>query len=182
MDRKEIFGIIEALLFVWGDPLSIEDISRVLEIDKKVVKEIMSEMIDEFNYNRRGLQIVQINNKYQLSTRKEHFDWIKKLCVPKRNKSLSSAALETLSIIGYKQPITKAEIEAIRGVKCDKALYTLIERNLIEEKGRIDKPGKPIIYGTTDEFLRYFGLKSIDELPNIDDLTESINEKIDENK
>lgn len=170
MDSKEIKSIIEALLFTWGDPLSIEDISEVIELDKKKIEEVLKEMVDDFNYNRRGIQIIRINDKFQLSTRPEHFEWIKKLCTPKVNKSLSSAALETLSIVAYKQPITKAEIELIRGVKCDKALHTLIEKNLVKELGRLDRVGKPIIYGTTDDFLKFFGLTSLDDLPTLDEL------------
>ncbi len=169
MDIREVKSIIEALLFTWGDPLSLEDISDVIELDKNSLKTIISEMIDDFNFNRRGIQIIQTNDKYQLSTRPEHFEWIKKLCTPRINKTLSNAALETLSIIAYKQPITKAEIEIIRGVKCDKALSTLIEKNLIKEMGRLDRAGKPIIYGTTDDFLRCFGLSSLEVLPELDE-------------
>lgn len=169
MDSREIKAIVEALLFTWGDPLGLDDISDIIEIDKKTLKEIIDEMIDDFNFNRRGIQIVKINDKYQLSTRPEHFEWIKKLYVPRVNKTLSNAALETLSIIAYKQPITKAEIEMIRGVKCDKAINTLLEKNLIKEIGRLDRTGKPIIYGTTEDFLRCFGLSNLEALPTIDD-------------
>ncbi len=168
MDNREIKSIIEALLFTWGDPLSLDDISDVLEVDRQSLYEVMDEMIDDFNFNRRGIQILQVNDKYQLSTRPEHFEWIKKLCTPRVNKTLSNAALETLSIIAYKQPITKAEIEIIRGVKCDKAINTLIEKNLIKEIGRLDRTGKPIIYGTTDDFLKCFGLSTIEALPTLD--------------
>lgn len=169
MDIREIKSIIEALLFTWGDPLSLEDISDVLELDKHSLNEIMNEMIADFNFNRRGIQILQVNDKFQLSTRPEHFEWIKKLCTPRVNKTLSNAALETLSIIAYKQPITKAEIEIIRGVKCDKAINTLLEKNLIKEIGRLDKTGKPIIYGTTDDFLKCFGLSTLEALPSLDE-------------
>lgn len=173
MDKREIKSIIEALLFTWGDPLSIEDIKEVINLQKKEIKEIMEEMIDDFNYMRRGVQIIRINDSYQLSTRPEHFEWIKKLCTPKSNKGLSSAALETLTIIAYKQPITKGEIEVIRGVKCDKALNSLLEKNLIKEVGRLEKTGRPIIYGTTDNFLKHFGLQTLDELPKLKDINET---------
>lgn len=174
MEEKEIKSIIEALLFIWGDPLSLKDISNILDIEVEKAKEILDSMIDEFNFNRRGLKIIRIKNSYQLSTRPEHYQWISKLCQENNNKSLSTAALETLSIIAYRQPITRNEIEAIRGVRCDKALETLINKDLIEEKGRLDRTGRPIIYGTTDEFLRYFGLENLKDLPplkdfNIDD-------------
>lgn len=171
-------AIIESLLFVWGDPLSIKDIAYILEEDNNTIKDILKEMIDEFDYNRRGLKIVQVEDTYQLSTRPEFYPWISKLTQNKNNRNLSNAALETLSIIAYKQPITKSEIEAIRGVRCDKALETLLNKKLIEEKGRLEKTGRPIIYGTTKEFLRYFGLKDINELPPL--LDYEIDEKFED--
>lgn len=177
MDKQEIKAIIESLLFIWGEPLSLNDICDVLEINKKEISNLMDEMINEYDYKNRGFKIIQINNRYQLSTHTEHFDWIIKLCSPKNNKGLSNAALETLSIIAYKQPITRADIEAIRGVKCDKSLNTLMEKNLIREVGRLEKTGKPILYGTTDYFLKYFGLKILDELPEIKEFNEFILEE-----
>lgn len=170
MDRREMKSIIESLLFIWGDPLSLKDIGSILEIKEKDLEPIMNEMIDEFDYNRRGIKINKIGTSYQLSTRPEHFEWIKKLYVPKTSKTLSNAAIETLSIVAYRQPITKAEIETIRGVRCDKAIETLMNRELIEERGRLDRTGRPIIYGTTPNFLKYFGLESLDELPPLQDL------------
>mgnify|MGYP000890759211 CR=1 FL=1 len=169
MDKREIKSIIEALLFIWGEPLSLKDICQILELEEKKTKDIINEMIDEFNYNRRGLKIIRIENNYQLSTRPEHHTWISKLSQEKNNKSLSNAALETLSIIAYRQPITRNEIEAIRGVRCDKALETLLNKNLIKEKGRLERTGRPIIYGTTKEFLRYFGLEDLSDLPPLKD-------------
>ncbi len=174
MDTKEIKAIIEALLFMWGDPLSIKDISSILEIDEKQISKLIDEMIDEFNFERRGIKIIQIEDSYQMSTRSEHFEWIKKLYSPKNTKTLSSAALETLSIIAYNQPITKSEIELIRGVRCDKAIDTLLEKGIIEEMGRLEKTGRPIIYGTTKEFLRCFGLASLDELPSLEEFETDI--------
>ncbi|MGF7057039.1 SMC-Scp complex subunit ScpB [Brassicibacter mesophilus] len=179
MDNREVKSIIEALLFIWGDPLSLQDISEVLGKKKEEIKEIMHEMIDDFNYNRRGIQIIQINDSFQLSTRSEHFEWVTKLCTPRNNKTLSSAALETLSIIAYRQPITKVEIEMIRGVKCDKALATLLDKSLIKEVGRLEKTGRPILYGTTEEFLKCFGLSNLDELPQLDIFNESDKEVLE---
>lgn len=165
MEENEVKSIIEALLFVWGDPLNIREISKILNLEKKQVKEILNKMTDEFNFNRRGLRIIAINDNYQLSTRPEHHKWISELSQDKTSKSLSAAALETLSIIAYKQPITKNEMEIIRGVRCDRAVSTLVEKDLVEEKGRLERTGRPIIYGTTMEFLRYFGLETLEELP-----------------
>ncbi len=176
MDQREIKAIIESLLYVWGEPLSLSDIAEVLEMKKSKISDILTEMIADFNFYRRGLQIKQINNKYQLVTRPEHYEWISKLCTPKSNKKLSNAALETLSIIAYKQPITRMEIEAIRGVKCERSIYTLLQKDLIREVGRLDKPGKPILFGTTDEFLKYFGLISIEQLPELKKSTNSDDE------
>ena len=167
MDIKEQKSIIEGLLFTWGDPLSVKDISRILELNKKETENILEKMIGEFNYQRRGLQILKVKDTYQLGTRPEHFKWIKELSVPRESRSLSAAALETLSIIAYKQPIIKGEIEAIRGVKCDKAISTLMDKNLVAEAGRLEKTGRPLLYKTTNDFLKAFGLGSLKELPEI---------------
>ncbi|HEY8361404.1 MAG TPA: SMC-Scp complex subunit ScpB [Tissierellaceae bacterium] len=174
MDKRELKAIIEALLFTWGDPLELKDIASILEITEEEVKELLDEMISEFDYNRRGIRIMKINKSYQLSTRPEHYEWIKKLSNPTYTKSLSNAALETLSIIAYRQPIIKSEIEAIRGVKCDKAIETLLERGLITELGRLEKVGRPILYGTTDLFLKTFGLESLDQLPPIEEFNNNL--------
>lgn len=164
MNLREKKAIIEALLFIWGDPLSLKEIEKILEINQKEAIKIIEEMREEFD-NTRGLQIIKIENSYQLGTREEHYEYIKKLKNSKKIDNISSAAMETLSIIAYNQPITKLEIEDIRGVKCDKALQTLLEKNMIKEAGRLEKTGKPIIYKTTDEFLRAFGFHSLKELP-----------------
>lgn len=174
MDDKEIKSIIESLLFTWGDPLDIKDIASILELPESEVSLRMKELMDELDYNRRGLRIIRINNSYQIGTRPEHFQWIKKLNNNDMNKNLSNAALETLSIVAYRQPIIKADIEAIRGVRCDRVLQTLVERKLVCEMGRLDKTGRPIIYGTTDEFLKSFGLESIDKLPSLNEIGESL--------
>lgn len=169
MDNSEIKSAIEAILFAWSDPLSAKDLSAILEITIKDIVIILEEMMDEFNYNKRGIQILQMNDYYQFSTRSEHHGYLQKLFEPKQNKGLTQAALETLAIIAYKQPITKTEIEEIRGVKCDKAMGTLLDKDLIEEQGRLEKTGRPILYGTTINFLRVFSLKSLKELPDIKD-------------
>ncbi|NLY66936.1 MAG: SMC-Scp complex subunit ScpB [Tissierellia bacterium] len=169
MDDREKKAIIESILFTWGDPLSISDIANILELKNKEVRKLLDEMINEFEFNRRGIKIVRVKDKYQLCTRPEHYQWISKLIDKKENKGLSNAALETLAIIAYRQPITKSEIESIRGVRCDKAINTLINKNLIKEMGRLERTGKPIIYGTTDEFLRYFGLEDLKDLPELDE-------------
>ena len=177
MDTREIKSIIEGLLFVWGEPLSLDDISKILKMDKEEVKTIVEEMCDEFDYDRRGIRIVKANDTYQFSTRPEHYDWIKKLNHTKPNKSLSTAAMETLAIIAYRQPITKSEIDNIRGVKSDRSIETLIEKNLVKELVRLEKIGRPIIYGTTEEFLRLFSLESLEDLPALEEMVERIDEE-----
>ncbi len=180
MDIREIKSIIESLLFTWGDPLHIKDISKIVNVSERELTFIIKDMMDEFDYNRRGIKIIKINKSYQLSTRIEHFEWIKKLNPVNDRKNLSTAALETLSIIAYKQPVIKSDIEYIRGVKSDRSLDTLLKRNLIKELGRLERTGRPIIYGTTNEFLRAFGLQSIEELPEIQNLEEIIDTKLED--
>lgn len=171
MDKNELKSVIEAILFAWSDPLSAKDLSKVLNIDIQDVIHILKEMIDEFNYDRRGIQILQMDDHYQLATNPKYYEYLQKLFEPKQNRGLTRAALETLAIIAYKQPVTKIEIEEIRGVKCDKAIKTLSEKELIEEQGKLEKIGRPIIYGTTIKFLKVFSLKSLNELPDITSLT-----------
>jgi segregation and condensation protein B len=167
MDIKEIEGIIEGMLFAAGDALPLQKISDILEIDKKTLKLILNNMIINFQNSKRGVVIREIGNGYQLCTRTEHYDYIKKLFEPRQKQGLSQAALETLAIIAYNQPITKAGIEKIRGVNSDSSIIRLTEKNLIREAGRLDSPGKPLIYETTEEFLRCFGFRSLGDLPSL---------------
>ena len=180
MDIRESKSIIEALLFTWGDPLDIKDMSKILNISERDISFIIKDMMDEFDYNRRGIQIIKIGSSYQLSTRVEHYEWIKRLNPINDKKNLSNAALETLSIIAYKQPVIKSDIDHIRGVKSDGVIETLVQRNLVKEIGRLEKTGRPIIYGTTDEFLRAFGLENLDGLPFIQNLEEITEIKLDQ--
>ncbi|WP_326909037.1 SMC-Scp complex subunit ScpB [Sedimentibacter sp. MB31-C6] len=159
-------SVIESLLFAWGEPLNINEMSRILNSKTHEITKIIDEMINEYHIDKnRGLIIKRFGNSYQLITKKENFEYIQNLLQTTVNKSLSTAAMETLSIIAYKQPVTKVEIELIRGVKCSQVIKGLLDKNLIKEVGRLDKPGRPTIYATTDDFLKHFGLKSIEELP-----------------
>jgi len=161
-----INSVLESLLFAWGEPLNINEISRILNLSPKNIKTVLDEMIIQSHEDAdRGLIIQKFGNSYQLTTKKENFEFIQSLLQTTVNKSLSTAAMETLSIIAYKQPVTKVEIELIRGVKCSNVIKGLQDKGLIKEVGRLDKPGRPAIYSTTDEFLRHFGLNSIEELP-----------------
>jgi segregation and condensation protein B len=163
-------SVLESLMFAWGEPLSINEMSKILEIPVNSLAAVLDEMISEFRDNEdRGLLIQRFGNSYQLTTKRENYEYIQSLLENTVNKSLSTAAMETLSIIAYKQPVTKVEIERIRGVKCSQVVKGLLDKGLIKETGRLDKPGRPVVYSTTDEFLRHFGLTSIDELPAIED-------------
>ena len=171
MDIKEIKSVIEGLLFVAGDAISLKELSHVLSIDEGTVRKIINQMMDASNEEKRGIQIIEVNNSYQFCTRPEHYEYIERLVKPQTRQGLSQAALETLSIIAYKQPITKAQIDAIRGVKSESSISRLQDKELIFEAGRLDAPGRPMIYCTTDNFLKLFGLKSLQELPPLQDNT-----------
>lgn len=167
MDERQMMGIIESILFVSGDPLSLNDICKVLEIDLRYARKLMERMIDCFHFERRGLQVIKVNDTFQLATRPEYAEYINKYIGPSQKQELSQASLETLAIIAYRQPVTRMDIEALRGVRCEHALSTLLNRELIKEVGRLDAPGRPILYGTTDLFLRSFGLSSLEDLPDL---------------
>jgi segregation and condensation protein B len=170
VDERNIKSIIEGLLFAFGDPLEDKEISKVINISVKDVNKYLQEMKAEFDEQKRGIRIIKMNNFYQLATRPEHYDFIKSVVISRNQRNLSNASLETLSIIAYKQPITKMEIDEIRGVKSDKSIETLLQKKLIREMGRLDRPGKPILYGTSDEFLKFFGIECIEDLPLISEL------------
>ncbi|TKC19774.1 SMC-Scp complex subunit ScpB [Robertmurraya kyonggiensis] len=168
-------GIVESLLFAAGDEgLSIKQISQVLEIEEAYTQEILLQLTEDYSNDLdRGITIVQFAGSYQLATKKENSAYLKKLVDSPTTTTLSQAALETLAIISYKQPITRAEIEEIRGVKTERPIHTLAAKALIKEVGRAEGTGRAILYGTTKEFLDYFGLRSLDELPPLP-------EKVDE--
>lgn len=179
MEDKEIKAIIEALIFVSGEPITLNRIKDVIEgVDKKTLERLASELKDEFNNEYRGLQLVEIANGYQLTTRSEYANWIKKLNKIKVLTKLSKPAMETLAIIAYKQPIIKPEVEKIRGVDSGGVIKTLLERKLIKIIGRMDIVGKPMMYGTTPEFLQYFGLKDLTDLPTLKEFQELKEEEI----
>lgn len=160
-------GIIESLLFAAGDEgLSLQQIAETIEVDSSRVQEIIQELSEEYEKNKsRGIKIVQLAGTFQLATKKEHSVYLKKLVDSPNTTTLSQAALETLAIIAYKQPITRVEIEEIRGVKSERPIQTLMAKVLIKEVGRREGSGRAYLYGTTKEFLDYFGLRNIKELP-----------------
>lgn len=166
--KPKIKSAIESMLFVSGEPLPARELISNLEVDNKLVLEVINEMMEEYKKEDRGIRLIEINGGYQLVTKEENSDYIQKLLKKNRKHSLSQASIESLAIIAYKQPITRIDIDEIRGVKSESALQRLVERNLIREVGRLEVPGRPILYGTTDEFLRQFGLKTLKELPSLD--------------
>lgn len=157
-------AIIESLLFVSNKPLTVKEVAEIINVSEGQTKEILEEIYFEYQENNRGFTLAKLAHGYLFTTKKEHAPFIEKLYKPKLS-NLSTAALETLAIIAYKQPVTRGEIELLRGVKVDKIIYTLVDRNLIEEMGRREGPGRPILYGTTGDFLQYFGLNDLSQLP-----------------
>ena len=167
MEIDKIKQIIESIMFAVGRDVSINELSSVLELAPENVEEIIESMRVEFEEAGRGVQIIKVNDGYQLCSRKENYEYIYQI-IDKRNKpNLSQAALETLAIIAYNPKITRAEIESIRGVNSDGTIYKLLDHNLIEDAGRLDAPGRPTMYQTTKEFLRLFGYTSLEELPEL---------------
>lgn len=159
-------GIIEGLLFASGDEgITIKQIAKVLDVTVETVEHLVEELKFDYEHENRGMTIIQSNEVYHLTTKPEHNKYYKKLLQHPRSSRLSQATLETLAIIAYEQPITRTEIEEIRGVNSDRAVETLLARSLVEKVGRKESIGRPVLFGTTKEFLTYFGLASIDELP-----------------
>jgi segregation and condensation protein B len=177
--KKTIKSAIESMMFVWGEPLDIKAVAEIFNIDKKEVYEYCKELQDEYEQEGRGIVIREVNKSFQFVTRKENLDYIERLCTPAKHRKLSQSALEVLAIVAYKQPVTKGEIEAIRGIKCDRVMEGLMNKNLVEAVGRSEAIGRPILYGTTDTFLKNFGFTSIKDLPEIDDIESAINVDVD---
>ncbi|WP_291650884.1 SMC-Scp complex subunit ScpB [Clostridium sp.] len=177
--KPKIKSAIEALLFVSGEPLTIKDLSNSIEVSPKTISNILNEMILDYEEEKRGIKLISINGEYQLVTKAENSDYIQKLLKKNKRQSLSQASLESLAIIAYKQPITRIDIDEIRGVKSESAIHKLLEKDLIKEVGRLEVPGRPILFGTTEEFLRQFGLKELNELPSLDLYSEKDEETIE---
>lgn len=159
---------IEAILFSFGDSVPVKKIAEALELDEKQTRRIINEMMDEYETNDHGIRLIELDGSFQFCTKPEIYDTLIKIkTIPKRFV-LTDVVLETLSIIAYKQPITRIEIEKIRGVSCDHAVNKLIEFKLVQEVGRLDAPGRPLLFGTTEAFLRNFGVPSLEDLPTIE--------------
>jgi segregation and condensation protein B len=172
MEREEVKSIIESLLFVADGPQTLQRFGEVLEgVDEDLIHEILTELQNELDAQGRGIRLVEVAGGYQLRTAKANADWVKKF-LGGRPARMGRATLETLAIIAYRQPITKAEIEAIRGVDVDGVITTLLDRNLIRAVARKDVPGRPFLYGTTAEFLQLFNLKDLTQLPTLKEMEE----------
>ena len=164
-DMKTLVKTLEAILFAMGDAVPIDDIASCLEIEKDDVRKAAAELAKIYTEEDRGIRLIEVADCYQLSSNPACYESIKKVSQIKKQAGLSSSAIETLSIIAYNQPVTKGTVEFIRGVDSSYSVNRLIERGFIDELGRANTPGRPILYGTTMEFLRTFGLRSLDELP-----------------
>lgn len=176
MKLEETKAIIEAILFSAGRVVKINELARVLELMPEDIEPIMNNLSEDYKNNLRGIEVLKVNDGYQLSTKREYYDYVVELFDNRVKPSLSAASLEVLSIIAYNPKITRAEIEAIRGVNSDSTMYRLMEYHLIQDAGKADAPGRPTMYVVTEEFLKMFGLTSLDELPELPRY------KIDENE
>ena len=172
MDNKqELKSALESMMFVWGSPLEPGLAAEALGSEKSEVKECLLELKQEYADRGSGLMIREVNGKFQYCTHPENEPYIAKLCTPVKEKRLSNAAMEVLTIIAYRQPVSRSEIEYIRGIKCDRVLEGLMKRELVKECGRGTGLGRPILFGTTDLFLEKFGISSLSELPDIEDMS-----------
>ncbi len=167
MDRTRAEAVIEAVLFTMGESVEISRLAGVIEEDVKTTKEILQEMARRYEQEDRGICLTQFDSSVQLCTKADMYEYLIRIAKSPRKMTLTDTVLETLSIIAYKQPVTRIEIERVRGVSCDHAINKLLEYDLITELGRLDAPGRPLLFGTTEQFLRCFGVGSLEELPEL---------------
>lgn len=167
MDSKKLQAAIEAILFAKGESVEIQDIATALEIEESKVREAIDNLKTAYGKSDHGIQIVELENSVQLRTKEEFYEELIKITTVPKKQTLTDAALETLSIVAYKQPVTRLDVEKIRGVNSDSTMSKLVEYGLIKEVGRLDAPGRPLLFGTTEQFLRSFGVKSIEDLPEM---------------
>ena len=167
MTIEKTEGIIEAILFTMGESVELEKIAAAIEHDEETTSKLIHNMADRNESEDRGVRIIELDNSFQMCTKPEAYEYLIRIAKQPKKYVLTDVLLETLSIIAYRQPVTKLEIEKIRGVKTDHAVNKLVEYELVQEVGRLDAPGRPILFGTTEEFLRHFGVTSLEELPNL---------------
>ena len=172
MEIRQYQAALEAILFASGEPMELSKLAEVLELDLPTTEKLTEDLMQEINTRVGGLCIVRLSNTYQMCTKSSYADYIRRALEIRRNTPLSQAAMEVLAIVAYNQPVTRAFVEQVRGVECGAVLQGLAQKNLIEEKGRLDLPGRPLLYGTTNDFLRCFGIASLSELPPLPQKTE----------
>lgn len=168
MEETKKIAILESILFAMGESVEVSKLAEVIEEDVAATREILGKLQEKYNNDESGIELLELEDSYQLVTKPGMYDYLVKIAKTPRKMTLSESVLETLSIIAYKQPVTRIEIENIRGVSCDYQVNKLLEYNLITELGRKDAPGRPLLFGTTEEFLRSFGVKSLKDLPELD--------------
>jgi len=169
-EEGSLKGRIEAILFVAGEAVRAEDLAKALNITPPELEDALAELRDEYDFAQRGFCLKRFGHQVQLATRALYSTDVVRLLQPVQKQSLSQAVMETLAVVAYRQPVTKAEVEQIRGVKCDYSIHSLVTKNLITEVGRKDTLGRPILYGTTEEFLSHFGLEALEDLPPMPDI------------
>ncbi len=167
MDRKRMEAAAEAILFTMGNAVEVERIAKALGMSTEATRKMLLAMKEKYDKDERGIRIIELEDSFQMCTDPDLYEYLIKIAKQPKKIVLTDVVLETLSIIAYKQPITRIELEKIRGVKCDHAVNKLIEFNLVKEVGRLDAPGRPLLFGTTEEFLRRFGVSSVEELPEV---------------
>lgn len=165
MEIKQYQAAIEAVLFASGEPVAASRLAEVLEVDEETAGRLADDLMHDINTRGGGLMMVRLDETYQLCTNKDYAGYVRKALDIRRNTPLSQAAMEVLAIVAYNQPVTRAFIDQVRGVDCGAVVQGLVQKNLIEEKGRLELPGRPLLYGTTGDFLRCFGISSLEELP-----------------
>ena len=181
LELEKIEAAVEAVLFAMGDAVSVDKLAAAIGHDTETTRKLVHQMMDRYNSREGGLEIIELEDSFQLCTRKEYYDTLIKVAKQPKKYVLTDVQLEVLSIVAYKQPVTRQEVEKIRGVNSDHALNRLVEYGLVGEAGRLDAPGRPILFGTTEEFLRNFGVRSTEELPSIQpDLMEEMKSEAEE--
>ena len=180
MNANKIQAALEAILFAAGEPVEIERLSQVLDVEIEVIEQVLLNLSASLDERNSGIALLKLDNKYQLASRIEYADLIRDTLELRKNTPLSSAAFEVLAVIAYNQPVTKSFVEQVRGVDCSGVIATLCQKKLIEEKGRLDLPGRPLVYGTTAEFLKCFSISSLDELPSLPEQENNEDENSDD--
>ena len=168
MDKKELEAAAEAILFTMGNAVEVERIAKAIGMSTEATRKMLRTMKEKYETEGRGIRLIELEDSFQMCTNPELYEYLIKIAKQPKKIVLTDVVLETLSIIAYKQPITRIELEKIRGVKCDHAINKLVEYELVKELGRLDAPGRPILFGTTEEFLRCFGVQGLEELPSVD--------------